>query len=135
MMLGRSLALVWALGTNLRGLLKARGAVLASVRDEDVQGILQARQKKFSVMTDVWLRPLFNRENDALLGVLGIASALLPDDLSERERDVIEAERERFDPPSAEAVQLRPSCGERLLQTAVGLDVLSHRSRRRCARR
>ncbi|MCA1553576.1 MAG: hydroxymethylglutaryl-CoA reductase, degradative, partial [Chloroflexi bacterium] len=68
----------------------ARAAVLAQMRDEDVRQVVQARQSSFTVLNGVWLRPLVHRESDSLLGVLGIASTLHPDDLGEREREVVE---------------------------------------------
>ena len=74
----------------LESFVGARGAVLALVQDADVQSVVQARQKSFTRLNGVWLRPLFNRESDTVVGLLGIAGALLPEELSERERDVVE---------------------------------------------
>ncbi len=70
----------------------ARGAVLALVRDDDVHQVLQASHATsadFIVLNGLWLRPLFSRAGDQVLGVLGIASAMPPDQLNSRERETI----------------------------------------------
>lgn len=99
---------------KLESFVGSRGAVLALIRDADVQRVVQSPQKAFAVLNGVWLRPLFNRDasardpstrlhgewrgahiepsergDNSVLGVLGIANDLSPDELSERERDLI----------------------------------------------
>ena len=75
---------------KLESFVGARAAVLALARDDDVGAVVRERRKEFTPAQGVWLRPLFNRESDAVMGVLGIASPLATSDLNERERDAVE---------------------------------------------
>jgi hypothetical protein len=66
-----------------------RAAVLALINDDDIRQVLSTRARDFVVCNGVWLCILFNRGGDRALGVLGIASEQLPEELDSREREAI----------------------------------------------
>ncbi|MEP7198351.1 MAG: histidine kinase N-terminal 7TM domain-containing protein, partial [Chloroflexota bacterium] len=75
---------------KLESFVGSRGAVLALLRDDDVQRVMQSQGKEFVVLGGVWLRPLFARTGESVLGVIGIASSQAPDELGSRARETID---------------------------------------------
>jgi hypothetical protein len=70
---------------QLEAAVGARGAVLALVRDDDVKRVLQAPSANFVAVDGAWLRPLFNRNGDMVLGLLAIGASYAPDDFKLQE--------------------------------------------------
>jgi hypothetical protein len=70
---------------KLEAAVGARGAVLTLVRDEDVKSILHTPRADFVAVNGAWLRPLFNRNGDMVLGLLAIGSHGAPDDCKPQE--------------------------------------------------
>ncbi|MBI1800775.1 MAG: hypothetical protein HYR71_04005 [Chloroflexi bacterium] len=65
----------------------SRNTAQEMIRDADVQATVQAARKEFVTLNGVWLRPLFNRSGETVLGVLGLDSPLSLEAISARERD------------------------------------------------
>src|SRR5512143_344531 len=76
-------------GMELEAFVGARAVVQSLVRDDQIQRALAEPRAEFSAQGGVWLRPLFDRERNGVIGVLGIAAGGAPLDLTTREQSII----------------------------------------------